>query len=118
MSQQRVTPEHPSRVKASVGFLTWEPSEPGGPINTTRRMQMVFSMWVNHPLDERFKPAQRGGEQAIKIAQRTAATKSMEWLGLTGLNVNLEDREDEIVNQPARSPGADAVEGDTGMRLV
>lgn len=91
-----------SRVKARVSFVTWVPSD-AGRINTTDKTGMTVELWVNHPLDERWKQEDRGGDQAIREAQRIMKAKGVEWLGLLGLAIDIDDREDTIINQPRRA---------------
>jgi hypothetical protein len=101
------------RIAAVVSYLTWVPSD-GGRVNTTDKHAQHMKMWVNHPLDERYRLDDRGGDQAIAIAKRTAEKRRHEWLGLLGVAIDTEMTEDSFVNQPKDA----AIVADTGLKLV
>ena len=120
MSSTNGNPGVVSRVKARVSFVTWVPSD-AGRINTTDKTGMTVELWVNHPLDERWKREDRGGDQAIRDAERIMKSKGVEWLGLLGLVIDLDDREDTIINQPRRAVsdlGIDGGELPSASKLV
>lgn len=104
-----------SRVLAHVRLLTWVPST-GGRVNTTDKHVIGVSVWVNSPGDDRYKPEDRGGEQAVAIAKRKLASEGIEWLALMG--VELTDMpESMIVNQPKGLTGEFDMP-DLGLRVV
>lgn len=108
-------PQGPARVLARVSIITWVPSD-SGRINTTDKHVISVDVWINSPLDDRFKPEDRAGEQAITIAKQRLRSNGIEWLGLVNVQLT-EQSEGTIVNQPKMSV-EDAIGADIRMRLI
>lgn len=108
------------RVLANVHVLTWVPSTMGR-VNTTDKHIILVNVWVNAPNDDRYKPEDRGGEQAIAIAKRRLAADGIECLAVMGLGLT-DLVEKSIVNQPRGLSSADdlndATALDLGLKLV
>ncbi len=114
MSKLKSQEQYPSRVLAHVRFVSWVPSQ-GGQINTTDKTGMAVSVWVNHPLDDRYMIENKGGHEAIRGARETIERNGAEWLGLLGVTVDMEMQEGSIINQPKQ---VETTIDDLGLRPV